>query len=393
MRFSLAMLLVCLLLQRFGVSSGTTYLGVVGPLGLVMALAALMRGVLAFETSRLLVFLSLCAWIALATAVRACFSETYAIAQSWPSMAQFLLLTGFATLTFAHPVDEGRFFRMVNKCFAVVAAAAVMQFVAQFAGIRLFSFSGFLPRAILVEFPFNVVIPIGDTPYFKANGFFLLEPSILSQMMALGLLIEVLLFRRVGHLCLFMMALLVSVSGTGWLVIGSFVLTATCSMGTRGIKLALSILALLAAAVGVLAVAMPEIFATFIGRVSEFWTIGSSGHERFVTPGWLMYDVLSRTPWIALFGLGAGVSERVSMPYEFAVNTPVKIFLEYGLPALVAYLLLLLLGSKRPVQAALIVPYLTLILFAGGNMQAPFILFPAMLLIPVANLRSYGTSL
>ena len=121
-------------------------------------------------------------------------------------------------------------------------------------------------------------------------------------------------------------------------------------------------------------------------------TPSTSGHLRFITPYWTLADTLGRDPVALLLGIGAGVSERLSLPYDYNVNTPVKVLLDYGLPALVAYLLLFVLGRKSPVQGALVLPGLVLFLFTGGYQQFPPVLFPVLLLLCVARLRPSSAS-
>ena len=73
--------------------------------------------------------------------------------------------------------------------------------------------------------------------------------------------------------------------------------------------------------------------------------------------------------------------------YEYDVNTPVKIGLEYGFPALVAYVLLFILGPKSTVQRAIVVPVLVMCFVTGAYQQFPPVLFLVLLLVSVARLR------
>ena len=138
-----------------------------------------------------------------------------------------------------------------------------------------------------------------------------------------------------------------------------------------------------------LAVALPELFEYFVGRVDEFSTPGSSAHLRFVTPWWALSDVMGETPWSLLVGAGAGVSERLhtQFSYFYGMNTPLKIALEYGLPGLAAYLALFLAADRTPRQSALLLPALMLFLFTGTYAQFAPILFPVLLITSVARLR------
>lgn len=394
--FCTAMLAATLLLQRFGLPlGGGKSFSVVGPLGLGIAGVAMLRGVLVFDRIRLAIYCAFAFCVMTGIAWHAMQPNTVLTTFAGPanldSLAQFLLLTFFATLTFAEPLEEGRFFRTVNRWFAIVAIAGAIQFAAQFAGISIFAFTGLLPDSILFESLYHLQIPLGVGDLLKSNGFFLIEPSTFSQVMAIALIAEILAFRRPAYLALFVGGLLLSFSGTGWIVLGAFVLAAAIGMGGRGIAIAVATVVVLGLVVGALAWLAPDVAASLQGRFDEFSTPGTSGHRRFITPFWAMHDVLAVSPSTSLLGIGSGVSERLNLPYGYDVNTPVKVFLEYGLPALVAYLGLFLWARRTPVQAALVAPVLVMVLFTGAYQQFPPVLFLVLLLITVARLAPGGT--
>ncbi len=389
LRFTSAILWVSLLLQRFAVPLQSKSFSLVGPLGLAIGFFALAKGTLAFHRIRLSLFLVLASaamvglmWQAVNPA------GDFAGGPNLPSLIQFLMLTSFAVLTFAEPVDEKSFFRKVNFWFAVVAVAGVLQFVAQFVGIKIFAFTGILPEALLFEQGYHLQIGVGVGDMLKSNGFFLVEPSVLSQIMALGLIIEMLAFRRPRYLCLFTAALLLSFSGTGWIVIGSFIITAAIGMGKRGLLLATAIVVLLGVVFGAASLLAPDVVAPFEDRIGEISRPGSSGHDRFITPFWVLSDVLKEQPSAALTGLGTGVAERLNKSYEFAMNTPVKIAVDQGFPALLAYLLLFVVGRKSPVQASLTVPACVTFFLAGSYEEFPPMIFLVLLLTSVARLSA-----
>lgn len=394
-QFTALLLTSALVLQRFGlVLGGPSYLSVVGPVGLLLAGYGVMQGTLVLNRSRLLILMALFAWVMLGSAIRAVTPNHYGTVPSWPSLAQFVALSAFGALTFSRPVDEAGFFKVVNAIFLTLAIAGILQFILQFAGLGLFSFKELVPENLLIEGAYVTVISIGDSGFFKSNGFFLVEPSVFSQFMALAIIIEMLVFRRTMYLAAFAIGLVCSISGTGWLMILGFVATATFSLGLRGLSLSLAMVAIGSLALGGLALLFPSGFDLFMARSGEIYAIGSSGHQRFVTPWWLADFVLSRTPWVALYGLGAGASEHLGMQpaWDYNLNPPVKITLEYGLPAFILYLSFLLAGGARSrTQKALLVPVLILLLLDGGYQQFAPVLFPAMLLIMVANFDLQGS--
>ena len=389
LRFTALVLISALVLQRFGLLIGTSYLSIVGPIGLLLGVLGVLQHGLVISRGRMMVFIALLGWIMIAGVLQAAFPSAFGTPTSWMSLIQFLALSSFGVLIFAQPVDERKFFAVVNAIFLALAIAGILQFVLQFAGLSLFSFKAFVPANLLLEGPYNTVIPIGASGYLKSNGVFLVEPSVFSQFMALGVIIEVLMFRRLLYIAAFAGALMSSLSGTGWLMILSFVLTASFSLGVRGLVLSFVTAAAGFLAIAALAVFFPAGFEFFLSRTNEIYQIGSSGFDRFVTPWWLADFVLSRAPWTALYGLGAGVSEHLAMQpsWSYNLNPPVKISLEFGIPGFLLYLMFLLTARRTSTQKALVVPILVLLLLDGGYSQFPPVLFPALILILLADLR------
>ena len=330
MLFTTAVAGSSLFLQRFGLPAGDKAISIVGFIGLGGAAVGLARGALVLDRVRFPAFLFLCAWAVLGLAYGQVFPNRFQVPPSQQSLFQFLVFTSFAPLSFAERMPEAMFFRRVTNLLGVVGGAGIVQFVAQFAGLGLFSFRGLVPDRLLFEDGYNLQIPAGFGGVFKSNGFFLLEPSIFSQIMALGLMIEVLTFVRPRFLLLFLAGFLLSMAGTGWVVIAAFVVTVAFGMGWRGVLLAVTTLVVLAGLGLGVALFAPDAAAAFSGRLGEVFLPQTSGHLRFVTPFWLLNDVLGLQPDAAWMGLGGGVSERVPLPYEYDVNTPVKIGLEYG---------------------------------------------------------------
>ena len=387
MLFTTVVAASALFLQRFGVPAGEKAINIVGFIGLGAAVVGLARGALVLDRVRFSAFLLLFALAVGGLAYNQVFPNRFGVAPSQQSLFQFLLFSGFATLSFARPVPEDVFFRRMNALFGLVAAAGIAQFVAQLAGLGLFAFRGLVPDKVLFEDGYNLQIPAGFGGLFKSNGFFLLEPSIFSQVMALALMIEVLSFLRLRFLLLFAAGLLLSMAGTGWLVIAAFVLAIIVGMGWRGLAVAAATLVAIAGIGLVVALFAPDAADAFSGRLGEVFLPRTSGHLRFVTPFWLLADVLRLQPDALWAGLGGGVSERVPLSYEYNVNTPVKVGLEYGLPALGAYLVLLVGGHRTARQRILVAPCLVLLMFTGGYQQFPPLLFLVLLVISVARLE------
>jgi hypothetical protein len=390
-RLGVVMILSCLILQRFQIPFGGSETSLAGPVGLAIAGVGLQRGLLTFDRRRVILYFAFVGLVFLGAAFNALMTNPFNVPTGWMSMLQFLVLSGFATLSFKYKVDEEFFFRAVNGCFAFIAIAGLLQFAAQFAGVSIFRFSDVIPARFLTEQltggGLNNMIPINEGNYFKSNGFFLGEPSIFSQLMAVAIAIETLYFRRPIYFGLFITALLSSVSGTGWVVLAGFVATVGVSMGRRGLLIAFGLAIGFGVALFLWSIALPDVFDAFISRTGEIFSVGSSGQIRFVTPFWIAQDVIDRAPWSPLLGVGSGVSEKFWRPYEGDIDTPIKIALENGIPVLICYGLLITVGDWTSRQRRLVPAILVLLAFTGAYAQFPPVLFPLLLITPIANLR------
>ena len=273
-------LCAALFLQRFGIPYGSKSINVVGPIGLAVAGYGLLRGTLAFDPARLLTFLVLVFCLVAGMVHHVVLSNGLGGQLSIDSLLQFLLLSSFATLSFTEPVDEGRFFRLVTLLLAIIAASGLLQFVAQFAGISIFTFSEFLPPRMLFEVGYNLKIGAGIGTLFKSNGFFLIEPSVFSQTMAVALIIEILAFRRIRYLVLFMAGLMLSMSGTGWIIIASFIAATAIGMGKRGLVIAFATALILTVVAMAGLFLVPDLGQAIGERVDEISRPGTSGHAR-----------------------------------------------------------------------------------------------------------------
>ena len=387
--FTMAVMLSAVLLQRFAIPIGDQSLSIVGPIGMAAAGWALLSGGLVLDPRRFALLLALVALAALSTAFAIAVAPPMLPPASWTSAAHFLGLTAFAAFGFARPVSEMRFFGAIQSVLTLCAGLGLTQFAAQFVlgpGFPgLFTFAGVLPESILVP-GYNTVIPTGAGGMFKSNGLTLVEPSVLAQYMALGLIIEIAVFRRPSRLILFPVGLVASLSGTGWVVLAVFLLRV--AVGQRnGVLLAGATALALGLALGVLALILPDAFASFAERADEIRRIGTSGHSRFVTPWWLLDWAMDRTAWAPFLGLGPSTAERLPVTYENTANVPVKLAIEYGFPAVLVYVSLYLVAERSPRQALLMPALLFLVLFAGGYQQFPPVLFPALLIAAVARLR------
>jgi hypothetical protein len=255
------------------------------------------------------------------------------------SISSMLLLTALH-LPYVFTVPRGDDGDRVIKYFlgmvTVFAWCGIAQYSLQFiVNARfLFPIENFVPASFIVQhFNKQAALAYGSEVY-RPNGVFLLEPSFFSQVLAVAVVAELCTLARAGRLAVFGIALLVSYSGTGIMVL------AICLpvYGVTRRRWGLLLLGLFA-----LIVMIPLVeylhMDRFLWRVGEFGSTHSSGFARFVGGFYLFDQFLWGDPWRTLFGYGAGAfTDYASHSYypvaEMALS---KVVFEFGLVGAVAY--------------------------------------------------------
>jgi hypothetical protein len=320
-----ALLGSALFLQRFSLPVGDTFLLLdLVAIGLIL-IYEFVVGNLIIQYDRLLWFLGLAAAITCSLLVN--FKSTMLT-----GYFQFMVFNALLTLsrpsTFSQYKGTLRvfqFFVMLFSCFAIVQLAA--EFVGE--NDRLTHFYGLFP-----DFLFGVAQVDRDPPsYFRSNGIFLSEASVLSQIAALGLLVEFLEFGRGRYLSIIALGLLLAYSGTGLMLLLFFLPLAGVRHGRAGLSALFVVLfALALVATGIIDL------SHFTSRVGEFEDTQTSGFSRFVAPFWLAAEQFQTGSWGGLLiGSGPGTGKIFSSAGENVrftggfVASWIKILYEYGL--------------------------------------------------------------
>jgi hypothetical protein len=231
--------------------------------------------------------------------------------------------------------DGERIIKLFIQIVTVFALLGIAQYGLQFlVNVRyLFPIENFVPNTFIVQnFNHQAAIAYGSHEY-RANGVFLLEPSFFSQVLAVAMVAELCTLGRVSRLAIFGLALLVSYSGTGIIVLA--ICLPLCLVSQRRWGL------LLLALIGLIAIiVLHEFFhvGRLLARVDEFTSIRSSGYGRFVGGFYLFDRFLWPDPWRTLFGYGAGSfighAAHDGIAGEMALF---KMVFEFGLLGAVAY--------------------------------------------------------
>jgi hypothetical protein len=237
----------------------------------------------------------------------------------------YIFVIDCAETTFAWTIAAFR------KICLIAAFAGIVQFFGQFIlpGPQLFTFRGYIPDKYLI-LNFNYVIPLDVLPgRYKSNGFFLPEPSIFGQLMALAAISEVLFFRPTYRLIVIFLALFLSYSGTGAILCLVFIPLLLLRRGNPFLLLAAALLTVV-----FLVFAGGRLLEPFGGRIGELSSTatGSSGFARFISPFYLINDVILTSVPNILFGLGPGAIDAFFLNFYVSVHDPTwgKLFFEYG---------------------------------------------------------------
>jgi hypothetical protein len=238
-----------------------------------------------------------------------------------------------------------RFFCNVS---AFIALLGVVQFGLQFViGPELaFPIETLIPREHRV-LNINDRVPLYyGAAIFKANGVVMMEPSVFSQLCALGLTAELIGKNRGRRLLLYAAALVVSYSGTGLLVLTVtlplvVILHERWDLLVRGLIFA-AVLALFAD---------PLNLDVTLRRTGEFSSSSSSAAMRFTSWMTLFDEHLWNSPRAALFGHGAGTYADMAADYGASEMAHSKIIFEFGVlggALYLAFIIYCMLSSAAP---------------------------------------------
>jgi hypothetical protein len=324
----IALLVCALFLQRFFLPFAGMYISLILMTAPLILLYQFLRGKLVIQYDRLL-------WFLVAELVVTC--SLLLNYKSTMLSSYFLLMVSYSLVTLSRPSSADRYestLRAFQSLVMIISCLAVAQFFAQFVvdGRRLIMFYGIIPDFLLgpsfEDGGWHTINPLTSS-LIKSNGIFLGEPSTLSQITAVGILIEISEFRRPRYLFVMAFGLLVAYSGTGLILLLIFLPLVSLQRG----EAALAALLVVMIALGLFATGIVDL-SSFLGRVNEFNDTRDSGFVRFVAPFWLAAENLDTASLQALLvGGGPGTTRVViynSWHSGFGV-TWLKLFLEYGI--------------------------------------------------------------
>ena len=292
------------------------------PVILPVAFVALSLGILfarpVFRLERVLLYLAV---VALSTISNILFSQQFSV----PSMAFYYIM--YLPLLVAFETKRETYRRCLSffsTLMLVFAAIVWLQHAVQISiGWKYWpDLDKLISRNWLIP-EYNYIQPIEwNLQLMKPSGIFFLEVSVLSQFLALALVVELLLFQRVWRAVFFGATLFATFAGTGLVLLAMSlpIVFSRANLRTFAIVLVTVFAALFVAL---------ELhwFDLVAHRFGEFQEAGTSGNSRFVAPLDRVRSALSDARAV-YSGVGAGQIERGSNIYWWP---GVKVSVEYGL--------------------------------------------------------------
>ncbi|RYF70795.1 MAG: hypothetical protein EOO39_15050 [Cytophagaceae bacterium] len=190
----------------------------------------------------------------------------------------YLPLVTFVRIDRAEYVDLLRFYQ---KCMLIISCIVMIQYVTQLLfGVESWvNLDNIIPKSL--QFPnFMYMRPVfWGSPDFKPNGVFLLEPSFVSQFAIIAICIELVYFRRIWMLVVLGMAQILSLSGSGLLILAFAAPLFLAKLPAR--LVVAGAFAGMVLAAGAFAIGW---FDQIILRIGEFSQPNSSAWFRYIVP-------------------------------------------------------------------------------------------------------------
>lgn len=377
--FAHAGFIICMILQRFGHMSHSGALFLSLPAFALLLCWALLAGVGTIRARGAALYMMFAGWTLVATLL-ALISPDARFGISVTSLGALLVTYGFTVIGPGRRFDRTVIFPVFLFYTRLCAVLGIVQWGIQFAGVKIFSFMLTVPamRPVLIEsqYNYNPTLHYGSS-ILRSNGFFLIEPSVFSQTLAIAIVIDYFILGRAKYLPLYLLAYLVSFSGTGALTLVLAIPFYAClSARNFGRVAGLAIAGVAGLVLG--AVAFPEQVGSLLSRVNELNYSGSSGYARFIGPFLPIADLLHEMR--ILVGYGPGATERYIYHVEGTGNSIAKLIIDYGLIGLTAFAGMFTGTLWRREMAILPVVALMTFVVGGGYLLFTPILMLLMLL-------------
>jgi hypothetical protein len=299
-----------------------------------------------------------------------------------------LLIYGLLTVT---SFVSGSTYQLVLKRFVglmVIPALIVLvqYFYQKITGLSdPISMNRLFPKSVLLQgFFYDAHYPWNST-FQRPNGFFFLEPSVVSMFTASAAIIELTYFKRFRYAMLMIGATAFSLGGTGlaMLLIASPFLLARQTLPVAAL---VGVAALTAFLVAI----MLDVPLPLLSRFNELSQTTSSGSGRLLIPAAQFIRILF-DPSHFLTGTGAG-STTADLGNAWAT---LKLINEYGLVTTILFVTLYLMSFARSYNMPLAIAISIVFHFTGGYLlDGVIVQFMAVIfcmVVPVGRVGSEAT--
>jgi hypothetical protein len=301
---------------------------------------------------------------------------------SIPSVVELLLIYSFLTVTTY--VSDATYQLILKRFLGMMVIPALIVLV-QYWYQKITGLSNpigmnhLLPKSVLLQGYFYDAHYPWNSPFQRPNGFFFLEPSIVSMFTASAAIIELTYFARTRYVLLMIAGTAFSMGGTGMtmLMIAAPFLVAR---QTLPVILLVSVTALIA----ILAVIALDVPLPMLQRANELHSTSTSGGGRILIPAQQFVRLLF-DPSHFLTGTGAGsITAASGNPWPI-----VKLITEYGLLTTIPYVALYLMAVWRPYNVPLAVAISMIFHFTGGYLLGgttlQFVAVMFCMIVPVSR--------
>jgi hypothetical protein len=375
---SFFILLSAVLLQSVAIPVATHQIQVVLPVGLASLLLLLITKRAYLNLTIVLAF----AFMACSIIVSTIANLDSAYISYLSAIYFFILYLPFSIKSKTRPSDMIFILRTFQRFVALASILAVAQFISQILFHFYFDIKSFIPPEYFLN-GYNTTYKAPVLDIYKSNGYFFLEPSFLSQFCAMAIIFELLYFRRIAYVTLYFIALVLSFSGTGILLI----LLVSPMLIKRVFWLFKKHLPQAVAFLAFSSISLIYVLPSYLVRIQNQSQIADNS----LSVRWI-YPVLALQHMRGLhiiYGFGPGSESRFPLPYFANFTAPFSVVFQYGLVGVACYLLFVFLFfknfAKMPFSVtfnlSVLIPYLIL----SGALLQPFSIFIILALAGLWN--------
>lgn len=286
-----------------------------------------------------------------------------------------------------------RYFRLIANVASILCILGAVQYLTQFIFLTEFHFSWrtIVPPDFLLEYNTLNETQWGSGIY-KGNGFFLLEPSHLSQVGSRALLLAIFILKDPKYIVPIGLGLVTSYSGTGMVLVaffGAIPFLALIFADNRYSRFAIA--GVMLALAGAMIFWEQLNLGMLLGRTAEFSDPRSSGFARFTAGGLMFQNFIENKPLTLLFGAGPGMAEiytQLDEVTEAFASAWIKLLVEYGIlgfTAFSAFYLYCVYTTTRSAWLALAFYFQFMVL--DGGLLVPQLAFAALMMGCLVRLK------